>query len=119
MSYGKLKYFTDTSSSEALKKEYRILCKELHPDFGGSDAAFIEMRKEYGKICCRIEMLKEYAENSHMFIDRLIELAKLRQYKKGWIVHKYEELWYDKSFADYKYLAKRLEYDWAWANLKC
>lgn len=41
------KYF---NSNEDLKKQYRELCKRLHPDHGGNEENFKEMMAEYERI---------------------------------------------------------------------
>lgn len=46
-----MKYFRqDNYTQETLKKEYRKLCKELHPDHGGNETSFKEMQMEYEKL---------------------------------------------------------------------
>lgn len=42
-----MKYFTDCKTQEELKKEYRRLCKELHPDNGGNESDFKEMQDDF------------------------------------------------------------------------
>ncbi len=43
-------YFKDCSNKEEAKQLFRKLCKEMHPDFGGDDHIFIEMKKQYDLI---------------------------------------------------------------------
>lgn len=43
-------YFTNCTTQEELKKEYRRLCKELHPDNGGDAREFVEMRRQFEEI---------------------------------------------------------------------
>ena len=40
-------YFTNCKTQEELKKEYRRLCKELHPDNGGNAADFQKMQADF------------------------------------------------------------------------
>lgn len=42
-----MKYFTDCTTLEALKKEYRRLCKLYHPDLGGDTATMAAINDEY------------------------------------------------------------------------
>ena len=43
-----MKYFVNFPyTAESLKREYRELCKKLHPDTGGNAEAFAEMMNEY------------------------------------------------------------------------
>jgi len=51
-------YFQNITDADALKAEYRRLCKELHPDKGGSNADFLAMKKEYNQ---RLKDIEEEA----------------------------------------------------------
>lgn len=42
-----MRYFNECKTQEELKKEYRRLCKALHPDNGGNIEAFKEMQKAF------------------------------------------------------------------------
>lgn len=42
-----MKYFTDCQTQEELKKEYRRLCKMLHPDNGGDINEFKKMQADF------------------------------------------------------------------------
>ena len=47
---GRSKYgFSKCKTEKEIKKLYRKLSKELHPDLGGDQAKFIEMKKEYDR----------------------------------------------------------------------
>ena len=41
------KYFTGCTTKQELKKRYRELAKQLHPDHGGSNDEFVAMKSEY------------------------------------------------------------------------
>lgn len=41
------RYFDDCDNKEHAKRRYKKLSKELHPDTGGSDLEFMEMKKQY------------------------------------------------------------------------
>lgn len=43
---GELEHFYDIRSKEDLQARYKTLAKKLHPDAGGSDAAFADLRNE-------------------------------------------------------------------------
>lgn len=50
-----MQYFAHITDADTLKAEYRRLCKELHSDKGGNDAAFIAMKAEYSQRLKEIE----------------------------------------------------------------
>ena len=44
------KYFTGCTTKQEIKKRYRTLAKELHPDHGGNQDEFIAMKNEYDRL---------------------------------------------------------------------
>ena len=50
-----MQYFQNITDADTLKAEYRRLCKELHPDKGGSNAEFLAMQNEYNQRLKEIE----------------------------------------------------------------
>ena len=57
-----MKYFNNCKTAEELKKEYRKLAKQLHPDLGGNAEEFKLMQNEYEKMW---ERLKSVHTNSN------------------------------------------------------
>ena len=43
------RFFADNLTTDELKKAYRKLCKELHPDNGGNEDEFKKMQAEYAE----------------------------------------------------------------------
>ena len=54
-----MKYFKNVSTIEELRREYKKLLKENHPDNGGSEEATKQINLEYEKM---FEMLKDKHE---------------------------------------------------------
>lgn len=66
------KYF---NSNEDLKKQYRELCKRLHPDHGGNEENFKEMMAEYERI--QLEGFKQQArEAGEEIAPEVMEILK-------------------------------------------
>lgn len=55
-----MKYFRNVKTLEELRKEYKKLLKQYHPDNGGSEEATKEINLEYEKL---FEMLKNNTSN--------------------------------------------------------
>lgn len=60
-----MKYFINSPyTTNSLKREYRSLCKKLHPDTGGDADKFKEMMNEYTSIKISIDKTNYYTEYS-------------------------------------------------------
>ena len=84
-----MKYFQNCKTVDDVKKTYRKLAKELHPDAPtGSDEAFKALQSEYDKAFNRLKNIhegkdgttyyKETAETAEMFrdvIDKIIHVS--------------------------------------------
>lgn len=67
-----MKYFQSVTNLEELKKQYRKLSLELHPDRkGGNEKAFIEMKAEYDRLFKHLEKGEEHAAAFTDIIDAL------------------------------------------------
>ena len=73
-----MKYFTKNYEKlEDIKKHYRELCKKLHSDFGGSDADFIAMKKEYDYLLKNFIETQNFGNNEDFeIIEELKEKLK-------------------------------------------
>ncbi len=58
------KYFADNLTKEQLDRQYKMLCKSLHPDAGGDQQEFILMSNEYKN---RLLQLQETAKSTHNY----------------------------------------------------
>ena len=58
-----MKYFVNFPyTAESLKREYRELCKKLHPDTGGNAQDFAEMMNEYEQTARNLNGTKQHAD---------------------------------------------------------
>ena len=83
-----MKYFKNCKTAEELKKEYRRLAKELHPDLGGDTEEFKIMQNEFEKMWERLKYVhknsegetytKESTETAEEFIHIIEELTPLK-----------------------------------------
>lgn len=82
-----MKYFTNCKTAEELKKEYRTLAKQLHPDLGGDTEEFKIMQNEFEAMWERLKNVhtnskgetytKETTETPKDFIHIIDVLTKL------------------------------------------
>jgi len=84
-----MSYFKNIESMEQLRKLYKKLAFELHPDRGGDNDQFVDMQNEYEKLLNRVftgnssinteddlmDDLKKVYENICYFPDIIIDLV--------------------------------------------
>lgn len=83
-----MKYFTNCKTAEELKKEYRRLAKELHPDLGGDTEKFKVMQNQFESMWKRLKNVhknsegetytKESTETAEEFIHIIEVLTPLK-----------------------------------------
>lgn len=61
-------YFLGCESEDDVKKEYRRLCKFLHPDKGGKAEDFVEMKKQYDGLIKAFVWKKKHGDGSRVKI---------------------------------------------------
>lgn len=115
-----MSYFTDCQTAEDLKKKYRRLAKQLHPDAGGSKETFQSMQAEFSAAWQRLKSIhvnrdgeryeKETDETAEAFMDIIGELIKLKDVDieicGSWI-------WCSGNTKPYKELFRKMGFCWS------
>jgi len=72
-----VKYFEQPFEPQNLKAQYKTLCKKLHPDCGGNEPDFVEMKNEYDfLIGVFSNSTKNEGEDYHYEPEADVEFAK-------------------------------------------
>ena len=115
-----MKYFTNCKTAEELKKEYRRLAKQLHPDLGGNTEEFKIMQNEFEQIFEHLKNIhrnadgetytKENNETAEEFIHIIKVLTPLEdilvEICGSWI-------WVSGNTKQHKYILKQLKFKFA------
>lgn len=115
-----MKYFTNCKTAEALKKEYRKLAKQLHPDLGGNEEEFKAMQNKFEKMWKHLKNIhtnsegktytKETTEAPQEFIHIIDVLTNLKGIEVeicgSWI-------WVSGNTREHKEVLKNLKFRYA------
>ena len=83
-----MKYFSNITTPEELKKQFRSLSIKLHPDRGGNAEEFREMMAEYMAISKDFDRAKERAEAEEIRRREAEEVRKQQEAKRKREEHK-------------------------------
>ena len=114
------RYFYNCHTAEELKKAYRHLAKQLHPDTGGSKEAFQELQAEFSIEWDRLKNIhinrkgeryeKETDETTESFMNIIEELVRLKDVAVeicgSWI-------WCSGNTKPYRDIFRRLGFRWS------
>lgn len=64
------RYFSEVKDLEALKKAYRSWALKLHPDRGGNEEAFKEMKEEYDALQGYLSTFKYFKNKVRIFEEK-------------------------------------------------
>jgi len=113
-----MRYFPlEINGTKELKTIYKVLSKKYHPDMGGNEQSFVEMKLEYDFLLKRFENGYD-AEANKDLIDELFKTKEEKGYKSGWVYFTFKDLAKDPTHSDFKYLAEVLSYKEGWAYFK-
>ena len=115
-----MKYCKNCKTAEELKKEYRRLAKELHPDLGGDTEEFKVMQNEFEKMWERLKNVhknsegetytKESTETAEEFIHIIEVLTPLKdilvEICGSWV-------WVSGNTKEHKEILKELKFKYA------
>lgn len=78
-----MKYFSNITTPEELKKQFRAYCVSMHPDKGGDPEEFKAMAAEYNNIVRNFEQAKERAQEEAEARRQAEEYAKAEAKRKA------------------------------------
>lgn len=103
------RYFTGTKDLEALKREYRALCKVNHPDNGGSAEMFKKITLDYNFQKEKIEKgaytpikVLRYSKTGEKWFDG-IQISDIVEKVKSFLAENYSELLFEIEMRAYSF----------------
>lgn len=101
-----MKFFQSVTTLEELKKQYRKLALKHHPDRGGNEQDFIELKAEYDRLFKRLNEGEAVADTYKNIIDSLINYDLEIEIIGSWV-------WVTGNTFPIKQKLKELGFQWA------
>lgn len=108
-----VKYFTNVNTIEELKKLYKKLAMQYHPDKGGNTAIFQDINNEYDYLYKVLQSGKTQQENNNINIDEFKEIINRIIFCNFEIEIIGKWIWVSGNTKPYKDILKQLGFKWA------
>lgn len=113
-----MKWFNNCKNQEELRREFRNLCKQLHPDCGGDAELFVQMQELYKQLLVKLAnsddksqwFAKKEAQHASEYADLIVQLQKLQ----GIVIEQCGSwLWLSGNTLPHKEIIKQFGFKWS------